>query len=254
MSDLDLALVTALVHAARRLAATRSLEEAGEEVVRAATSAVPGFVSAALVVGDADGASAVVAASDETARALATYQLHLEQGPLALALDQARTVQTADTRRDPRWPRLARSLVVRATAPVAAQLCTPLVVGGRVLGALDLSAPVTGLPAEPWVRAAELHATQAAMVLERLQVEAQLASAVDSRTVIGQAVGLLMERLRVGRDEAVELLKQHSSISNTRVRTLADELVAEADELYGASPRAGDAAVPASPSALPRLR
>lgn len=254
MSDLDLALVTALAHAARRLAATRSLEDAGEEVVRAATSAVPGFTSAALVVGDADGSHAVVAASDETARALATFQLHLEQGPLALALESGRTVQTPDTRRDTRWPRLARSLLVRATAPVVAQLSTPLVAGGRVLGALDLSAPVPGLPAEPWVRAAELLATQAAMVLERLQVEAQLASAVDSRTVIGQAVGLLMERLQVGREEAVELLKQHSSTSNTRVRALADELVAEADEVYGAALRAGGGTGDLSPSRLPRLR
>lgn len=254
MSDLDLPLVTALAHAARRLAATRSLEDAGEEVVRAATSAVPGFGSAALVVSDGDGSHAVVAASDEAARALATFQLHLEQGPLALALERALTVQTADTRHDTRWPRLARALVVRATAPVAAQLCTPLVAGGRVIGALDLSARSAGMPAEPWVRAAELHATQAAMVLERLQVEAQLASAVDSRTVIGQAVGLLMERLQVGRDEAVELLKQHSSISNTRVRALADELVAEADEVYAATPRGEVDPDQAPAAALPRLR
>lgn len=251
MSDLDLALVTALAHAARRLAAARSQEEAGEEIVRSARSAVPGYVSVALVVREPDGTRAVVAATDELARATAEFQLHLEEGPLALALDGVVTVQSADARDDGRWPRYARSLAAQSEA-TAAQLSTPLVAGSEVLGALDLGSPVSGLPAPVWVRAAELHATQAAMLLERLRVEAQLASAVDSRTVIGQAVGLLMERLHVGRDQAVELLKHHSSVSNVRVRALADELVAEADRVYGATGPDDDAA--REPLPLPRLR
>lgn len=252
MSDLDLALVTALAHAARRLAAARSLEEAGEEIVRSARSAVPGYVSVALVVREPDGARSVVAATDEIARATASFQLHLEEGPLVLALEDVGTVQSADARVDGRWPRYARSLAAQSEATVA-QLSTPLVAGHQLLGALDLGSSTSGLPAPVWVRAAELHATQAAMVLERLRVEAQLASAVDSRTVIGQAVGLVMERLHVGRDQAVELLKLHSSVSNVRVRALADELVAEADEVYRAASPDGGAAVGA-PLPLPRLR
>jgi AmiR/NasT family two-component response regulator len=52
----------------------------------------------------------------------------------------------------------------------------------------------------------------------------QLRTALDVRTVIGQAQGILMERLRMDADAAFEYLKRVSSHSNRKVSEIAEEI------------------------------
>jgi AmiR/NasT family two-component response regulator len=52
-----------------------------------------------------------------------------------------------------------------------------------------------------------------------------LGVALHSRTVIGQAVGILMERLGLGAEQALAYLKRVSSHSNTKLVLVAMELV-----------------------------
>ena len=53
-----------------------------------------------------------------------------------------------------------------------------------------------------------------------------LRAAMESRTVIDLAVGILMGRNRCGQEEAVEILKRASNHRNVKLRDLAAELVA----------------------------
>ncbi len=55
--------------------------------------------------------------------------------------------------------------------------------------------------------------------------EENLRTAMASRTLIGQAQGILMERLRITADEAFAILSRHSQDTNTRVREVARQLV-----------------------------
>ena len=54
---------------------------------------------------------------------------------------------------------------------------------------------------------------------------ANLQRALDSRAVIDQAKGILMERHKVTADQAFQLLAQASMAANTKVRTIAEQLV-----------------------------
>jgi len=50
--------------------------------------------------------------------------------------------------------------------------------------------------------------------------------------VIGQAIGITMERFRIPEDRAFQFLVRASQTSNVKVRDLAEELVAETSERY----------------------
>ena len=53
----------------------------------------------------------------------------------------------------------------------------------------------------------------------------QLGDALESRLVIGQALGILMERLDLDASSAFRFLVRVSSTSNRKLRDLAEELV-----------------------------
>jgi AmiR/NasT family two-component response regulator len=67
---------------------------------------------------------------------------------------------------------------------------------------------------------ANMHAYQGARTLAD-----NLAVALESRAVIDQAKGILMERLKLTADQAFQALATVSMHSNTKVRDVADHLV-----------------------------
>ena len=74
---------------------------------------------------------------------------------------------------------------------------------------------------------AELFATQAALALGRVRSEENLNAALVSRTVIGMALGILMERHDIDREAAFAYLTRTSSSRETKLRDIAQELVDE---------------------------
>jgi AmiR/NasT family two-component response regulator len=56
-----------------------------------------------------------------------------------------------------------------------------------------------------------------------LEIE-QLQQAVESRTVIGQAEGILMERLKIDSCQALDYLRRLSSHTNRKVIDIATEI------------------------------
>ena len=65
---------------------------------------------------------------------------------------------------------------------------------------------------------------------------AHMQTALESRAVIDQAKGILMERYKLTADQAFRLLAQSSMRTNTKVREMAEGLVLTGD-LPGADPR-----------------
>jgi AmiR/NasT family two-component response regulator len=62
-------------------------------------------------------------------------------------------------------------------------------------------------------------------VAEYQELVGQLQAALERSEVVGQATGILMERLNVGSDEAYEVLRDLSISLKRRVLSVADELV-----------------------------
>jgi hypothetical protein len=69
---------------------------------------------------------------------------------------------------------------------------------------------------------------QADGVLNKEHVAELQAALVSSRT-IGAAIGILMANRRVGQDDALTILKETSQRTNTKLRDLAETLVADTE-------------------------
>lgn len=129
-----------------------------------------------------------------------------------------------DVALDPRWPAWAaavagagyRSVQVVAL-PTPADRALALHAWAHRPGAFDADdrAHVVDV-----VRLASLMIAQ----LERVE---NLASALHSRTIIGQAQGLIMERFSIGSDEAMAYLRRLSQDQQVKVRDLARAVVEE---------------------------
>jgi len=69
---------------------------------------------------------------------------------------------------------------------------------------------------------------QAEGVLNQEHVD-ELQAALKSSRTIGAAIGILMANRQVGQDDALTILKETSQRTNTKLRDLAETLVADAD-------------------------
>ncbi|MGY1698390.1 ANTAR domain-containing protein [Geodermatophilus sp. SYSU D00766] len=155
------------------------------------------------------------------AAALDAGQVGRGQGPLLTALSGTPS-GSGDLGRDLRWPALAQAA---AAAGVRAATCLPLDTGTEVIGALSVYATGHGADRATLVPVAG----QAALALHTVRRTTNLAVALDSRDLIGQAKGVLMERYRITADTAFGILVRASQDTHRKVRDVA-ALVTETGE------------------------
>ena len=101
------------------------------------------------------------------------------------------------------------------------------------IGALNMYAIGARAYSEADREAAYLFAIFAAVVMafaERRLQASQLREALESRDVIGQAKGILMEREKVTADEAFDMLRRSSQRLNRKLRELALRLAETGEE------------------------
>jgi GAF domain-containing protein len=121
-----------------------------------------------------------------------------------------------------RWPLFAQ----RASATGAASMLSlQLYVEGDNLGALNLYARTPNAFTDESEQVGLLFAAHAAIAYAAVRKETQLAQALISRDVIGQAKGILMERYKISSERAFLLLTRVSQTSNRKLYDVADELV-----------------------------
>ena len=63
---------------------------------------------------------------------------------------------------------------------------------------------------------------------QREERERNLEAALSSRSVIDQAMGVLMAQARINADEAFHVLRRRSQTANVKLRDVAATLIAEA--------------------------
>jgi GAF domain-containing protein len=105
-----------------------------------------------------------------------------------------------------------------------ASLHLPLTVNDARIGTLSLYASEPNVFGDHEIRVASLLATSAAIVLVDAQRTENLRAALDTRDVIGQAKGILMERHRISPERAFGLLVTASQRSNRKLAAVAEEL------------------------------
>lgn len=172
-----------------------------------------------------------LAATDPIVEKGDRLQYDLREGPCVEAIWSLRDFAAEDVGADPRWPRWGPQA---AASGLTGLLAVRMSTSGEVVGCLNLysSAPRTFTPDE--IDFAHVFAHHAAIGLSHARRIDQLRVAVDGRTLIGQAQGILMERFSIDADQAFAVLRRYSQDRNVKLRAIAEELVAN-DEL--ASPR-----------------
>lgn len=201
-------------------------------VVDAAVRAVPAATAVAFTV-CSGGEVSSPAVSNPVAALVGHMQARTGEGPSMDICRQELTVRCDDLRRDTRWPRFAAEAVGNG---VVSLLSFPLFADSEGVGTLGLycdTAHAFNVDAE---RTGALLASHAAVAVSASRKVAHLHAALDSRDLIGQAKGILMERYKISGSQAFDLLVRSSQNTNTKLRDVADQLAATG-ELNVPSPR-----------------
>jgi hypothetical protein len=226
----DTALAMAFAQIAEHLCEADTFDEVLSRIAQAAVSTIAGCQLASVTLRE-DGAFRTVASTHAAATEVDQAQYQASEGPCLNAVDDA--IVYAPTFPDNRWPRLGSrptesgvQSAVSYRVAAAAPLTNPSL-GGSLNSyatsphAFDVEAREIGL-----VLAA--HASVAARtVRERTALEQlgrQLHEALSSRDVIGQAKGILMERLRLTPEDAFDALRRASQRLNLKLREIAQKL------------------------------
>ena len=195
------------------------------EVTSAAASAIPGAAYAGITLLTAkDGRVATAAASHKYAALLDELQKRHREGPCLHAARLGEAVVVNDIATDDRWPRYRREALSRT--PVRSVLSLPMFYDSTRLGALNAFADEVDAFDEASRTMATVYAALGALAWGSFALHRQMTAAVESRDIIGQAKGMLMERYKIDGEQAFGILRKLSQSSNTALRTVASELVA----------------------------
>jgi GAF domain-containing protein len=212
----------ALAEAARTINAPRSLPDTLDTIARTAQTSLPGIDHVGVSVAHRDGRIETVAATAQLVYDLDAFQYANHEGPCYYSVIHDPVTIAENLAQDRRWPRYVAEAVQRG---VQAQMGLRLYTDRVTIGALNLySLESATLDAEA-VATAQLFATHASLALGRARSEEQLTTAIASRQVIGQAVGIVMERYDLSQERAFAYLARASSTSNVKIRDVAQEIV-----------------------------
>jgi GAF domain-containing protein len=207
------------------------LEELLRHVAAFAVRAIPGADGAGLTLLENDRPDTIVA-SAEFVREVDAIQYGLGQGPCITAATEGRTVMSGSLRGEKRWPKFGPRV---AQLGVHSVLSLPLIGVRGVLGAMNVYGHTKDSFDQRAIELGELFAVPAAISVHNAQVlaqarrvAAQLQTALTSRAVIDQAMGILISRSGCTADEAFAKLVAMSQAENHKVAAVAQQLVADA--------------------------
>jgi len=205
----------------------RSLEEHDDpdvvlaEIVAAAVAMVPGADEGSISVVTGRSGVGSQAPTGDLPVQVDALQEETGQGPCLSAAFEEQTVRVTDMASEDRWPDFSRRA---SEAGAGSMLSLQLYVEGDNLGALNLYSRTRGAFDDESEQVGLLFASHAAVAYASVRKEAQLAHAVVSRDLIGQAKGILMERYKISPERAFLVLTRISQNSNRKLHDIATEL------------------------------
>ncbi|WP_329484934.1 GAF and ANTAR domain-containing protein [Kribbella sp. NBC_01484] len=167
----------------------------------------------------------VPAVTDPVVAEIYQFQMKGEDGPLFATMRDRATVLVRDTTTDTRWPDWAAKVTALGVRSV---LDVPLALGDAAsptVGVLGLYSPQPDAFDTDDEAIAHILARHATVALATARHEQTMSAAVDARKLVGQAMGILMERYAVDGDRAFAILKRYSQDTNTKLRDVAQQLI-----------------------------
>ncbi|GAB3764683.1 GAF and ANTAR domain-containing protein [Microlunatus parietis] len=218
---------------------TDSLDEQFAEFAWRTTQSDADLVSTMLDITDtarkvigADGAGLTVIRAGGRLESLSDSELikrsdklqhELRQGPCVEAATENHNTVSGDLAVDERWPVWGPKVVdLGFRSVMSVSLHTA---GRRRLGALNLYGHARQQFTSRDMTVLSLYAAHATAALWSAVNAHNLTQAIQTRTQIGEAIGILMQRYDLTEDQAASVLKRYSQNTNTKLQTLARDVI-----------------------------
>jgi GAF domain-containing protein len=163
-----------------------------------------------------------MAASDPIVERADRLQYELGEGPCVEAAWEQETFVSNDLALDSRWPSWGPKA---AALGLGSLLAARMSAGDKVLGALNLYARRPREFTSDEAAFAHIFATHATATLLAAREIHGLRLALDARTLIGQAQGILMERYGLDETKAFAVLRRYSQDANVKLREVAEVVI-----------------------------
>ncbi|MFH8657783.1 GAF and ANTAR domain-containing protein [Streptomyces afghaniensis] len=194
-----------------------------------AVQEVPGAAACSITVRRA-GRLLTLAGSDGLPNGLDQRQYEYGSGPCVEAAETGVEQYAPDLAEESRWPAYTRYALGTGVRSV---LAVPLAVEGETGAALNYYGERPGVLGTGRDKARTFAARAGDAIDVALRIEQRRQSAADvrtallSRSVIDQAIGILMARERIDARDALERLRRASQHRNVKLRDLCGQLVAK---------------------------
>ena len=208
--------------AIRDVRTDQSLQATIDALVRRTLEVLPDCEAASLaVVANHTRTIEAYATSDPALEALDRRQYEIGEGPALDAADQMLVVESADLAQDSRWDGWRPTAT---EAGIATVRVLPIHVADRPYGTLHCYGQGRPLPDGDLI-VTHLWAAHVASVVAGAHARAGLEVAVDSRTTIGVAIGMLMVQYGIDRDRAFDVLKRASQSANRKLTAVVETYI-----------------------------
>jgi GAF domain-containing protein len=218
------------------VAGSLRLSELLTEVSTFAVRAIPGADGAGVTLLRIDQPHNMVEALAASASFVAEIDeiqyVTLKEGPCITAALERRTVRSGSLGGEKMWPRFGPRV---GRLGVHSALSLPLLLSDRVIGAINVYAHGKDVFDEHAAELGELFAKPAAVAVHNAQIlahalalTAQLQTALSTRPVIDQAIGLIRGRSGRSTEEAFDQLRAISQTEHRKLAEVAHQIVDEA--------------------------
>jgi len=208
-----------LAEAARAAIAQAAPGDALQAVIDMAIQTGPCNSASVTALGDGKTLS-TIAASDDRVRQADHLQYQFSEGPCLDAVWTNGIFLVPDLAADGRWPRWAPEA---NRLGIGSSMSVHLFADTR-LGSLNMYSMAPRTFTDTDVENGRVIAAQASVVVAYTRTQEHLWRTIDSRNLIGQAQGMLMQRYGLTAEKAFAVLRRYSQTHNIKLARIAEQL------------------------------
>lgn len=202
------------------------LDHTLSQITHAAVETLPQVEQCSITIRHADGRLETSSPTDDMLYVIDKAQYEYREGPCYHAATDELHVVSSNVLTDERFPRYGQ---VAGEAGIRSQAGVRLFDTGKSVGALNLYSSSIGA-FDDFETLAALFSHQAAVAIGYAHEIQNLNEAIRTRKMIGQAVGIIMERYQLTDDRAFAFLTRLSQTRNVKLRLVAQEMIAQTEQ------------------------
>ncbi len=201
-----------------------------DEIVAQAPRFLPEFEHVSLALVNRGEQIRTLAVTTDLAARLDELQSTTGAGPYLDVMVGEETLVVQHAPHEQRWPAYVRAA---CELGLRSQIGVRLPAADQQLVGLNLYSTSHGAFDPGSIGVAEHFAVHAGLALGEVRRESQLRTAIGTRTIIGTAIGVLMERHGLSQTNAFAFLMRQSNAQNRKLRLVAKDLVEATEDASG---------------------